>query len=575
MAVISPDTFDPVRQYVSVRLASGVPVVDADANERDDMRRWELRAFLRWFVGDGVPAGNDGFRIVANRSADDFVIAAGGDALPAIDAGRILVDGTEVFIRGDVAFTAQPLHAGQAGAAALAAAWGVPVVAAVPPPPASSATRTLTVYLDSWERLVTADEDPSLILASVGVESCSRLKREWVVRVREGTTVPQSGDSDFLVGHATTALAEITQTSAGTILAADVTDRRRRGVKLSSELDLAQVIGDAFGASYATDGTGTPQLLFSLREVMNAMLAERPAVVGPTTVVGGGPHNNPAALIDAGGTPWVFWIRSEGSDRFLSFVRRVGGVWTAPDDAFQFTVTGVPVIDSLAAAPYPDGTLRVFWTQSDGGNTRVFTRRFASGSWDARETVQGSGNNGNVVATVEPSGMVTAAWLSSDTVDARCYPVAGPPSAVETVGAVTTPADIAITVAPTGVAEVFYVEQQASKSWPVHANRRTGGAWEAAFTDLGVPVPVEHFADIAVTYSGSTAPSIYYATRGEPNRSQLRAKRLEPGAPAARNLTPPNLGARFPSLVGDLDGNAQLFFQNDLELQLLGLIQKV
>ena len=55
MAVITPDRFDPMLRYVNVRVQQGVPIVDADENERDDIRKFELRAFLKWFVGDGVP----------------------------------------------------------------------------------------------------------------------------------------------------------------------------------------------------------------------------------------------------------------------------------------------------------------------------------------------------------------------------------------------------------------------------------------------------------------------------------------------------------------------------------------
>ena len=63
MAVITPDTFDPLRSYISVRLQQGVPLVDADWNEAHDVRKFEVQAFLKWFVGNGVPEGNDGFRI--------------------------------------------------------------------------------------------------------------------------------------------------------------------------------------------------------------------------------------------------------------------------------------------------------------------------------------------------------------------------------------------------------------------------------------------------------------------------------------------------------------------------------
>ncbi|MFJ4783907.1 DUF6519 domain-containing protein [Streptomyces sp. NPDC088794] len=65
MGDFSRSTFDRVKHYVGIRLQQGVPLVDADWNELEDIRRFEVEAFLKWFVGDGVPAGNDGFRIVA------------------------------------------------------------------------------------------------------------------------------------------------------------------------------------------------------------------------------------------------------------------------------------------------------------------------------------------------------------------------------------------------------------------------------------------------------------------------------------------------------------------------------
>ena len=74
MAVITNDTFRALNRYVGVRLQQGVPLVDADWNEKEDIRRFELRAFLKWFVGDGVPAGNDGFRIEGIGVNDDVRI---------------------------------------------------------------------------------------------------------------------------------------------------------------------------------------------------------------------------------------------------------------------------------------------------------------------------------------------------------------------------------------------------------------------------------------------------------------------------------------------------------------------
>ena len=162
MAVITPDTFDPLRSYIGVRLQQGVPLVDADWNEANDVRKFEVQAFLKWFVGNGVPKGNDGFRIAALRPAAvrNFVIRRGVGAAPAGTSnveqglrhvGRCLVDGMDVLIAEDLNFRAQPLHVSQGGSAtALAAALGVPKIAEVP-----NDTGTVVVYLDVWERLVT------------------------------------------------------------------------------------------------------------------------------------------------------------------------------------------------------------------------------------------------------------------------------------------------------------------------------------------------------------------------------------------------------------------------------------
>src|SRR5262245_28078351 len=78
MGNITSDTFNPIRAYCNVRLQQGVPLIDADVNELDDIRKFELRAFLKWVVGNGVPEGTDGFHVVAMGSATDFAISAGG-----------------------------------------------------------------------------------------------------------------------------------------------------------------------------------------------------------------------------------------------------------------------------------------------------------------------------------------------------------------------------------------------------------------------------------------------------------------------------------------------------------------
>lgn len=576
MAIISPNTFDPIRRYVSVRLAQGVPLADADWNEGDDMRRYELRAFLRWFVGDGVPVGNDGFRIAAINSATSFTIVAGGGPQP-MQAGRMLVDGLEAFITADIGFSAQALHAGQAGAAALAASWGVPVIAALPAPPVAPATRTLTVYLDVWERLVTLAEDPSLVLPGLGTETCSRLRREWAVRVRTGAAPPVNGDPDFIAGHSYAALATITQTSAGIIDAAAVVDRRRRGISLPSQMDFNQVLSDTFGGGYAVNGSGVPQLPYPMRDVINAMLRERPAAVGPTTVLNAGPYNTPTAVIDSGGVPWVFWVRVSGPNRFLSFSRRIAGAWTAPADAFQFT--GVLSVSSIAAAAQPNGAIRVFYSALSGTN-RIFSRVF-TGAWSAEEAVDAVDQNSRVSAVTDPAGTIIATWqrdtggvLTAQTIR---YPLAGAPSAVTNAGTMTRPGDHAITIDPTGAPQLVYVQEPnpMGPNWSVFTKRYIANVWEANFTDTTLTIPVTTFIDLAAGYTADGSLWLFYATVSTPGFSTLRARRLVPGVTETRELLPPQQTARFPSIAVDAAGNAGLYIQNGALLQQVGLVQHI
>jgi len=239
MAVISPSTFDALRSYVNVRLQQGVPIVDADWNELDDMRKFELRAFLKWFVGDGIPgapggANNDAFHIsVAAPTANDFTILSGvtGAVDPLHNLGWGLVDGLSVFITADTKFSAQPLNSSQAGSAALSTKLGVPVIPALTTPVANG---TLTVYLDVWERLVTPTEDPSLVAPGLGTESCARMKREWVVRTRAAAGAPVLGNPDFIAGHSYYALATLARRNADpNINPADIADLRQTHLTLT------------------------------------------------------------------------------------------------------------------------------------------------------------------------------------------------------------------------------------------------------------------------------------------------------------------------------------------------------
>ncbi len=73
MGDFSRDTFNKLKHYVGVRLQQGVPLVDADWNEQEDIRKYELQAFLKHLVGNGVPQNSEAFRILpSDRLLLDF-----------------------------------------------------------------------------------------------------------------------------------------------------------------------------------------------------------------------------------------------------------------------------------------------------------------------------------------------------------------------------------------------------------------------------------------------------------------------------------------------------------------------
>jgi hypothetical protein len=371
MAVTTPDTFNALNRYVSVRLQQGVPLVDADWNAVDDTRRFELRAFLKWYVGDGIPNGNDGFHIQSVALNDDFKIASGitapADALTNV--GRCLVNGLDVMISTDVNFKAQPLHASQPGAAALAAIRGVPVIQ---PPPA---TGDVSIYLDVWERRVTVTEDPNLLVAGVGVESCARLKREWVVRAHAGFGVPQPGDADALVDHSYYELARFTRAVAGPISPAILVDRRDQRLLLPP----ATLSTDLFGTDPHDYRRGLGRPALPLRDAINSLLRGEIPSTDSTQIA-------PSPQLDVASRAYVF----DGAGGIVAFWRsnRV----TLVDQIFESRIdmTVQPYVASAAtavssgashqqpsAARLPNGDLIVAYASSVGVSTDVFFKRGA------------------------------------------------------------------------------------------------------------------------------------------------------------------------------------------------------
>ncbi|GAA2511345.1 DUF6519 domain-containing protein [Winogradskya humida] len=365
MAVITDSTFDPLLAHVNVRLQQGVPIVDADWNTQDDIRKFELRAFLKWYVGDGAPDQNDGFRIAAGTT-NSFVVKAGvqgpagsltNQETALRQVGRFIVDGLDVFLRSDVAFDQQPLHESQPGAAALAARLGVPVITALQSPPGD---QTVVVELDVWERLLTPDEEPRLIHPALGVETCSRTRREWVVRAYPSTAIGAR-----LAGHSYATLATLQRFANQTGIAdGQITDRRQRKLLVPP----ASLVTDMLGVDPYDYRAGQGRPPISLRAAVNALLAgQLPAT--PDLAVS--PASQPdtisrSVLLDAQNGLTAFWTSQRLSNVDQVHVSRMD---LAAPTAFSAAVaiTGSGAHSAPAAVALPNGEFVVAYQAGGTG----------------------------------------------------------------------------------------------------------------------------------------------------------------------------------------------------------------
>ena len=145
--------------------------------------------------------------------------------------------------------------------------FGVPKIPPIPP-----CGNDIAIYLDVWERLVTAQDDPSLVLSGIGTESCARVKREWCVRTRKGKALPQPADPDFIAGHSYCLLAtgfvndEIS-----------IDDQRHKGLSLAAmETRLARVEELLIGRALPREGASSTRF--------SAPLAARSRYLEPTSM---------------------------------------------------------------------------------------------------------------------------------------------------------------------------------------------------------------------------------------------------------------------------------------------------
>jgi hypothetical protein len=194
------DTFDASKQYIGIRLQQGVPLLDRDWNELEDIRRYFERMLRRHYIGQGVP-GADGFAISAPRDGrpNDLLIGP----------GRCMVDGYDVYNPLPLLYSAQ----------AHERALSTP-----------QEDEVLFVYVSPRLARVDATEDPDLLNSQdIHLETCLRDKLSWVVGVSRAPSRPPAGSA---------LLAEVRRPGGEAAITEDmILDRRRRHLNLAAAVD--------------------------------------------------------------------------------------------------------------------------------------------------------------------------------------------------------------------------------------------------------------------------------------------------------------------------------------------------
>ena len=166
-ADVSRWTFDPLQGYARVLQQQGRPHVDADWNEQVSILLHRLHLLGRDLIGPfGGPSDYCGFEVTGiDGSPHDFDIGV----------GRYYVNGVCCENPTATRYSTQPLRVSG---------------------PAIETGKYYLVFLDAWESLVTAADDPNLIEPAFGgLDSSLRTRIAWQVRTHE---IAPENDADFV-----------------------------------------------------------------------------------------------------------------------------------------------------------------------------------------------------------------------------------------------------------------------------------------------------------------------------------------------------------------------------------------
>lgn len=175
----SRDTFDPRNHYTRVLMQQGRVHLDADFNEQSAIAVHSQRLLARDLIGpEGGPRDNAGFAVITDPAA---VKALGKKLVPGdflIGAGRYYVNGAMCQNPAALLYSEQPGYP-------FDAATTTDSLADLP---------GYTIYLDVWERHISAVEGPGLLEPALGgPDTATRAQLTWQVRVLPGGAADGGG----------------------------------------------------------------------------------------------------------------------------------------------------------------------------------------------------------------------------------------------------------------------------------------------------------------------------------------------------------------------------------------------
>jgi hypothetical protein len=268
----------------------------------EDIRRYAEVMLRKYFIGNGVPDENSFKITAADTPANDFKIFT----------GRCLVEGFEV-VNEPVNADGNPfdfiLYSQQEDIVPL----NVPEITEGK----KEGDRLDTVYLDVWIEEVTGQQEAALNNPQdINVETCTRHKLNWRVKVNEGTReLPGEAFHHYY------AVARISRKPGKeTIEAADITDLRRTGMALyliKAGLDLLT------GQSNADAQHTHSQLVIPGSASVPALQVDNNGKVGI-----GITDPDPAIRLVVGGAlyPAIRMTSTDGSTGFIQTLHEHGGV---------------------------------------------------------------------------------------------------------------------------------------------------------------------------------------------------------------------------------------------------------